>query len=136
MARIENTGEVECHEGRWRVIHRFVGNGWARVPLDWVYNWQGKFEPVIFHGNLWLRILYVEREFPDWLCVVESGNWRWPVWWILFRLWRFVRWFERNLRLTARIWGLLKHDDLACEWRWRDFVLLWWIKKKPRSGAS
>jgi hypothetical protein len=127
MAWTENTGETECHEGQWRGIYRFIGHGWAKMPLP--YDWRGEFEPVIFQGNLWLRILSIDRGFPGSLYVVEADNWRWPIWWVLLRLWRFASWFERNLRLTARVWGLLKGDDLACEWYWRDFVLLWWIRQ-------
>lgn len=132
MAWIENTGEIEQHKGQWRTIYRFHGIGWARIHLP--YDWQGKYEPVIFHGNLWLRILYVDRGgFPGWLYVVESDNWRWPIWWVLLRPWRFLCWFERNLRLTAEIWGLLK-CELGVMPRWRDFVLLWWIRKRKNEA--
>ena len=129
MAWIENTGEAECYEGTWRTIYRFIGRGWAKMHLP--YDWRGQFEPVIFHGNLWLRILYADRGFPGWLCVVESDNWRWPLWWLLLRPWRFLCWLERNMRLTACIWGLLK-CDIACVPRWRDFVLLWWVRKEAK----
>lgn len=131
MAKIENTGEIECYKGEWRRIFRFIGRGWAVVPLEWMYGWRGKFEPVIFHGNLWLRILYVDRGFVGWLYVVESNNWRWPIWWVLLRLWRFARWFERNLRMTATIWGLLKCDIGAIP-HWSDFIPLWWIRQWRR----
>lgn len=130
MAWIEDTGEIERHEGTWRTIYRFIGIGWAKIPLGLEgVGWRGEFEPVIFHGNLWLRILCVDREFPGWLCVVESDNWRWPLWWLLLRLRRPLCWFERNLRWTANIWGLLK-CDIGCMPRWRDFVLLGWIRKR------
>jgi len=83
--------------------------------------------PFISYGKLKMRIIGWQE--PDNLYVVEADNWRWLIWWVLLRLWRPICWFERNLRLTAHIWGLLK-CDIGCMPCWRDFVLLWWIKKR------
>jgi len=135
MAQIENTGEVECYKGEWRAICRFIGRGWGRITFDEI-GWGkfgGEFEPIIFEGNLSLRVLYVQRGFVGFLYVLEADNGRWPIWWVLLHLWRFTHWFERNLRLTAAVWGLIKYD-IGASPRWRDFMLLRWIRqwRKPK----
>lgn len=133
MARIEYTGEIECHEGTWRTVYRFIGIGWAMMHLP--DGWRGAFEPVIFEGNLWLRILYVDRGFPGWLCVVEADNWRWPLWWVLLRCHRLLSWFERNLRFTCAIWGLIK-GELGVEPLWRNFIGAGRVRRGLRIGVA
>jgi hypothetical protein len=102
------------------------------VDETWIATPDGEFTlPFISCGALDLRALGWQGYDSTNLYVVEADNWRWPIWWVLLRLWRFARWFEHNLRLTAHIWSLLK-CDIGCEPRWRDFILLWWIRQWRR----
>ena len=123
MASIEGTGEIELREGNWTTMYRWVGYGWAKVPLDWTgVGWRGAFEPVIFQGNLWLRVLHVDRRgFPGWLYVVKSNNRGWPLWWILLRCYLLLSWVERAVRLTCQVWGLIEAGP-GMEPRWGNFV--------------
>lgn len=128
MAKIERDEYVTVQpDGTVKANYNWRGIGIAYVPDTWLMsrdvNGHGQ---TIFLGELRLRIIRYER-FPGGGRVVKD-NWRWPIWWALLRLWLFLCWLERNLRLTAAIWGLLK-GEMACIPRWRDFLPLWYLRK-------
>ena len=110
----------------------FEGIGWATLPLDWTWRFEG--EIVRF------RILRVEdRGFPGWLYVAEADNWRWPLWWVILRGWLFLRWLERNIRMTAAIWGLIETEVGARPWwgnLWPLPVLRKWLEKKEEGSDA
>jgi hypothetical protein len=89
MAIIHQEKCFERDESPWE------GIGWAIMPMAWT-GWGtlgGEFETIIYHGWLYLRVLYVDRTNQQ-LYVLQADNWRWPAWWLQLHLWRFLQWSD------------------------------------------
>lgn len=132
MAKI--TGEpVRNDDGTIGSKYNWTGMGVASVPWHWCRGIILVERRGLRLGNLSLRVVGYER-FPR-VAYVAKNNRVWPIWWTLFRLGRFAKWFERNLRMTAAVWGLLQ-CEIGASPRWRDFILWRWLTKRKANETQ
>jgi len=110
-----------------------MGLGWVRIPLDWLVFRKNEFTGwVVRLGKLRLRILKIR----NWEAYVVQENWRWPFWWLALRIWLTLLWFEKNLRLTAAIWGILWTPEPGAMPLWGDFALLHLLRRRRMHGPA